>query len=179
MREIRFRIWDEFPKYEIGENGTVFSLGYNNTDKRKELKQYKDRDGYKYVFLVVDNKRYKRLVHRLVAISFIENTLCKPQVNHKDGVRDNNILENLEWATAKENALHGYRSNGRTHSKKQIEISSKLFKGVNNPKSKLTEAEVLSIRRLRSKGESLKYISERIGISVSQVSSIANYKSWR
>ena len=53
------------------------------------------------------------------------------------------------------------------------------FSGANNPKAKLNEAEVLSIRRLRSKGATLKDIADRIGISKAQVSAVANGKFWR
>ena len=81
-REIKFRAWDEFPKYEVGTDGSVFSLDYNHTGKRKEIRTYPDKDGYRYVFLVIDGRRYKRLVHRMVAVSFIrqsfEQTASEP-----------------------------------------------------------------------------------------------------
>lgn len=178
-RSIKFRAWGEFPKYEVGNDGSIWSLDYNHTGKRVELKQTTNEDGYNYVFLVVDGKRYKRLVHRMVLISFVDNPENKPHVNHKNGIRNDNVLENLEWATAKENTIHGYTVNGRVQTEKQKEIAKSRFLGENNPKAKVNEATVISIRRLRVKGESLKNISERHGISVAQVSSIANNKSWK
>jgi HNH endonuclease/NUMOD4 motif-containing protein len=179
QREIKFRACEEFPKYEIGDNGTVFSLDYNHSGKRKILKQHLDTYGYPYVFLVVDGKRYKRSVHRLVSIAFIPNLENKPQVNHKNGIRNDNRLENLEWVTSQENCIHSYKVNGRKPSITQIEHGKKIFTGENNPKAKVNEAVVLSIRRLRSKGILLKDIAERHNISVSQVSAIASNKFWK
>lgn len=177
--KIEFRAFDEFPKYEVGDDGSIWSLDYNHTGKRKELRQWLDRDGYSYVILVVNSKRFKRLVHRMVATCFIPNINNKPQVNHKNGVRNDNRVENLEWCTASENALHGFRVNGRKVTKIQRDGAKERFSGTKNPKAKVNEAVALSIRRLRSKGDTLKSIAERHGLSKSQVSAIANNKFWK
>ena len=63
-----------------------------------------------HVELWKDNKRVVRMIHRLVAETFIPNPDGKPQVNHKDGNRMNNSVENLEWATCAENSEHAYRT---------------------------------------------------------------------
>ena len=114
-REIKenWEIYKEFPKYGVNKSGQVCSFDYNHTGKLKIIKQYKDRDGYKYVFLIVNNKRYKRLVHRMILTTFIPNLENKPQVNHINGIRDDNRLENLEWCTAKENIIHSYKINNK------------------------------------------------------------------
>lgn len=71
--------------------------------------------GYERVLL--KNKKIKKnvSVHRLVAIAFIPNTDNKPCVNHKDGNRSNNHVDNLEWCTQSENVKHGFDSNNRIH----------------------------------------------------------------
>lgn len=178
-REIKFRAWDEFPRYEIGSDGSVWSNDFNHTGNRKALRQYLDDDGYPYVQLVVGGKRYKRIVHRMVAKCFVENTENKPQVNHKNGIRSDNRSENLEWVTPRENTIHGYRVNGRQHSEKQRQHGRESFGGTNNPKAKINEATALSIRRLRAKGELLRDIAKQYGLSTSQVSAIATGKSWK
>lgn len=165
--------------YEIGSDGSVYSIDYNHTGKRGQLRTMLDGDGYQYVFFVVDGKRYKRVIHRMVAKLFVPNPDNKPQVNHKNGVRHDNAAENLEWVTSRENTIHGYKSNGRKPSEKQIELSRTRFSGVRNPKASLNEARVLSIRRLRQKGLLLREIAERHSVSIAQVSAIINNKFWK
>lgn len=65
-----------------------------------------ERNGYCYVNLCVDDRRVKKYVHRLVAEVFIGNPFKKRQVNHIDGDKKNNAVENLEWCTARENKAH-------------------------------------------------------------------------
>ena len=185
-REIKFRVYDEdltiykeFPKYGVSKNGKVYSFDYNHSGKCKEIHQYKDKDGYFYVYLMVDGKRYKRLVHRMILSSFISNPENKPQVNHINGIRNDNRLENLEWVTAKDNALHSYRSNGRKQTIKQRKLASDRFTGINNPKSKINFEIVCEIRKDRKLGMFLKDISKKYNISISQCSQICNNKFWK
>ena len=83
--------------YFISTHGRVSGL------KGQILKQYTNRDGYKIVCI----RRKPHRVHRLVAGAFIPNPDNKPIVNHIDGDRSNNNIDNLEWATARENNMHG------------------------------------------------------------------------
>lgn len=73
------------------------------------LKTLNVHDGYLQVKFCIDNHKEQKLVHRLVAETFIPNPQGLPQVNHKDGNPSNNEISNLEWCTASENSLHRCR----------------------------------------------------------------------
>jgi NUMOD4 motif/HNH endonuclease len=76
--------------------------------KQRVLKQKTDKNGYKRVSLWKDKNQNTLLVHRLVAIAFIDNPEEKGFVNHKDGDPSNNCVSNIEWCTSKENLLHAF-----------------------------------------------------------------------
>ena len=86
-------------EYLVNRNGEVFSVRRN-----KKIKPGKDKDGYLYFVFSVNGKRATLKAHRIVAKAFVENPLNKPTVNHKNGIRNDNRAENLEWATIKEQA---------------------------------------------------------------------------
>lgn len=82
----------------------------------------------------------KTAVHRLVAKAFIPNPKNKRTVNHKNGVKSDNRVENLEWATYKEQSVHA-------HTTGLIDNSKKSCPGSLNPKAKLTESQIPKIRK--------------------------------
>lgn len=89
----------EYPRYSISTYGQVIC---NYT--RKTLKPSKKPNGYMQINLFTnDGRRKKEYIHRLVAITFLKNPTGLPEVNHIDGVRDNNRLDNLEWVSRREN----------------------------------------------------------------------------
>ena len=101
------------PEYYITDNGDVYSRNtYNNPNGRiKKLKPVKQNTGYFYARI----KNRIIAVHRLVAEAFIPNPEHKPCVNHKNGIKTDNRVENLEWNTYGENNLHAYRVLGRDY----------------------------------------------------------------
>lgn len=87
-----------FPDYySVSENGAVRS-----ERNGKILKPATDKYGYHYYVLCVDGERHTIKAHRLVAMAFIPNPHNKPTVNHKNGIRTDNRVANLEWMTNKE-----------------------------------------------------------------------------
>lgn len=104
MEEIWKPIEGYFGRYEISNFGNVKSV-YNN-GKTKILKPRINFKGYARVSLSSNYKRKEFCVHRLVGMAFIENKENKPQINHKNGIKLDNRLNNLEWVTAKENCIH-------------------------------------------------------------------------
>ena len=97
----------DFPNYLINKNGDVYSKPY-----KKLLKQQKNNDGYMGIQLTNKGNRRSYLVHRLVAIHFIDKRINDGnKINHKDGDKTNNHVENLEWVTDSENLKHYYSLN--------------------------------------------------------------------
>ena len=92
-----------FEDYLIFSAGKVYSL-----KRKKYLKPFNNTHGYYHVRLCKSGKPIYKYMARLVAQAFIPNPDNKPEVNHKDGIKANNDISNLEWVTHSENMLHAF-----------------------------------------------------------------------
>lgn len=153
--------------YEISSDGSVWSLNYNREHRKAKLVGQLDKDGYRVVLMRKNGVRKVLKVHRLVAQAFIPNPENKPQINHKNGIRYDNRVKNLEWATSRANVLHSFRILGKQNPR-----------GSAHKLSKLTEKQVIEIYKLKGKGKTNDII-RKYGITQQNVSRIHTQKTWK
>ena len=164
--------------YGISKDGEIISLNYKNSKTVSVLKPQTDKDGYKYIHIHVDGKVHNCRISRLVALTYIPipkryinkgYTADDLEVNHKDGIKSNNHISNLEWCTPRENILHAERNNLRVHKM-----------GENHPMAKYTEHDIRKVCVLFVKNEySIKQISDLTGVDIHTVFSIFERKLWK
>ena len=114
-----------YNKYAVSDDGHVYSLDYNHTGKRKELKGYVDKDGY-IIILIRGAPKEKIRRSRLVAECFIPNPDNLPQVNHKDTNRKNDAAYNLEWCDNTYNQQYASNCGSFNHVKQNVVQIDKL-----------------------------------------------------
>lgn len=154
----------EYENYIINTEGHIF----NFRDKlRRRLKAQKLNHGYYGITLENTNGRKMFLVHRLVAFAFCDGYTEGLVVNHKNGNKLDNRANNLEWVTLSENSVNA-RETGLW----------KIQRGNEYKHAKLTESEVISIRKLSQSGVSNKELAVMFNMERSSISRIVNYKSW-
>lgn len=142
--------------------------------KGKALIGYDNGKGYKAVSI----NRNNYYIHRLVAFAYIHNPEGKDYVNHIDCDKSNNRASNLEWCTNKENVAHALANNRYYASEHQKRITSMCNRGVKNKNSKLTESQVLEIRKLKNTGISNKSIGNEYGVCHTTIGDIFRGRSW-
>lgn len=144
--------------YHVTEDGKIY-----NTNTGKQLK-YSQVRGYLRYTLYDEGSRHQWQAHRLVATVYLENPEHKPCVNHKDGDKHNNTVDNLEWCTYSENEEHSFKV---------------LGKEPNRP-CKLTQEQVDFIRNLPDRKEvTLRPVAESFGVSYWTVRDVAFFRNWK
>lgn len=177
--EIWKKPWPE-SNYEVSNYGNVRrELGkvVNNTMGGfrkvggKNLSQKTKKNGYKEVSIYLTPSVGKMFyVHRLVAMAFIGELPDECEVNHKDGNKANNNLQNLEIVTPSENRLHAYHG-----LKKGIGV----YKGSNHGMSKLNEEKVLKIRELYDGGKMPSELCIEFKVPYSTMCKICYRQTWK
>lgn len=125
------------------------------------------KEGYVRVEIRNNNKKIRYYLHRLIAISFLENPNNLPQVNHIDGNKSNNILSNLEWVSRKENAIHAR------------DILGVQQMGEKHYKTNFTDKDILAIKDMRHRGIKLREISSIYGVHLSTIGKIVTNVNWK
>lgn len=159
-----FRIIERFPKYFVSNKGNV--LSFARFKDGRLLHKQKESIGYLSVKLSEKGKYKTILIHRLVAETFIPNPLNKRTVNHIDGDKQNNFLENLEWCTFSENSIHAVKNN----------LIKRVY-GEDCHNSKFKKEDIARIFYL-SKSLSARKISKIYGVCNTTISDILKQKSY-
>lgn len=185
-----------FPNYQVSSQGRVRravpSIGH---PAGRVLRGASDNDGYLLVTLYRDGRPKVQKVHRLVAAAFIRTCPEGLQVNHRDGDKANNAVENLEYVTPQENirhaTAHGLRAHGdRNAMRKYPHLRQRgkdnflckhpeIVQGERNPNAKLTNADIQLIRQLAAEGEGTKRLAERFHVSDTIIRGIKFRRSWK
>lgn len=166
--------WQDTPEYHkavrldwISERYFAYNDGSIFDSKRKfKLKFSLDKDGYYLYNTTINAKRINLKIHRVIAQAFIPNPENKPQVNHINGIKTDNRVENLEWATAKENITHSFK-NG---------LSSQV--GERNARSKFTKEQIIEIKNKMLIGIANKDLCKEYNMSNSNMAAIKIGRRW-
>lgn len=154
-------------RYSVSNFGRVKSLSRKTRIGQfiyeRIIKQSFDQDGYLRVGLCLERGKVGFRMNRLVALVFIPNPDNKPEVNHKNTIKTDNWVKNLEWATRQENQAHA------------IEMGLWDYRGQENETALLTNIQAIQI--FKSK-KTRKELSKMYGVSVEIIYSIKSGKTW-
>jgi hypothetical protein len=162
-------VWKDIKGFEglymVSNIGNVKRLVSERVFLERLIGRSVDRYGYVKRVLCKHGKMYHFTEHRLVATAFIENPENKSTINHINGIKTDNRVENLEWNTNLENKQHAI-STGLTD-----------LKGTNHPRCKLSEKDVLEIREIGFT-QTRTALSKKYGVSRNSILGIINRKYW-
>ena len=158
--------WKEInPDYIVSNDGQVISKRFGRS---RVLKPRRNKLGYAHVWISTDAGPRTCKIHRLVAEAFIgPPPTTAHEVNHKNGIRDDNRSDNLEWVTHRQNAQHRFSV-----------LKHGNARGESNGKAKLTITKVREIRARVAAGELQNLVAADCGITATGVWSIVNGNTW-
>lgn len=110
-------------------------------------------------------------LHRVIGLLFLPNSLSLPCINHDDGDKHNNAPSNFEWCTQADNMKHAHRTGLCT--------SFEILRGEDSPNSKVTEAQVIEIRKRVAGGQTMTSVGAAFGINKTTVRHIVNRRTWK
>ncbi len=146
----------------------VFSDGTIKNKKGRILTQKINRYGYVVLCIILDGIQKNVRAHRIVATCYIDNPENKPQVNHINGIKHDNRVENLEWATPSENMIHADLTGLRVMPKGELSKSSIL-----------KQSDIDEIREMYTTNDyTQQEIADIFNVSNQNISCIVNNKSW-
>lgn len=182
MRKYKKEIWKDVAgsggRYSVSSMGRLrcneYTIRVNSRSgifpKKLPAEIFKpSKNNYGYhqttIALVNSKRRWVVTIHRLVALTFIPNPENKPQINHKNGIKSDNHVENLEWVTQAENARHASKL-------------GLIRAGESNGASKMKKSGIHEVFKLREKGCSQYEIANKFNVNQATISHILNRRTW-
>jgi HNH endonuclease. len=163
-----------YTRYEVDTLGNVYGINC------QKLKPATDSKGYLRAGLMINDKLCTKKVHRLVAEAFIPNPENKPCVNHIDGVKDNNTVNNLEWVTYKENTKHAIDNGLFSFQTSEKSVNKIPKSGSLNGNALLTESQVLEIRyKYKPRIYTRAMLALEYKVKESCIKDVVNRNSWK
>lgn len=174
------KTWKTIPNYSLYEassDGEIKTFNWKNKGKEAIMKPASDNSGYLRTMLKNDDGVIHTIkVHRIIGQTFIPNPENKPEINHINGIRSDNRIDNLEWNTRSENMQHSFNFLYR----------DRRF-GENNPAATITEKEVIEIRSIypfgrksKKSGEiTKKELAEKYKVTIFCIKNIVTNKTWK
>lgn len=172
--ELQYEEWrliKDFPEYEISNLGRVRRavdriMGRRIAVAGEILKPYQMKNGYYAIKFKRHTIQKHFLIHRLVAIAFIDNPTQESCVNHVDGIRWNNRYTNLEWCSQATNMYHAAK------------MLKSMAHGSSHYRAVLTEKLVIDIHELRMQGFRPSRIARILGIHVRHIDNVVKRRAW-
>ena len=171
--------------YDVSDAGRVrrspLSCPIGNVVPGKVLKPRMKSNGYLQVHLCSAGIKRSHTVHRLVAEAFFGVPAGRMDANHKNGIKTDNRLSNLEFITPAENMNHCVRTGLYPYGRRNGSRTSPSSRprGEKMKTHKLTLQQVKSIREERTAGTTLTALAKKYGVAVSNIESITKFRTWR